>query len=342
MIFIVTGGTGGHLFPAMHVYEELKNREHDTFMIIDERVKHHLQNKSIHYDVILIKPPTKKIQFLISLLSSCFQSFLLFRKYKPRKIISFGSYVSLPVLICAFICRIPIYMHESNSVLGKAQKLFSPVAKKITTGFPISENKKYVFTGNPTGVLQVNKVIYNREQHLKILICGGSQGAKFIDDNVSKAICKISKKYNITITHQCSKFSNMNDLKSLYISNNIPNNINNFFPNILEEIATSHVIISRAGAQTIAEISAIGTPAIYLPYPNSTNNHQYKNALYVASAEAAIILEQYRFSDKILSQHISNILSSEQCIMRMHQKARILFPSHSAKKIVDIILNDDN
>ncbi|MEI4220323.1 MAG: UDP-N-acetylglucosamine--N-acetylmuramyl-(pentapeptide) pyrophosphoryl-undecaprenol N-acetylglucosamine transferase [Candidatus Dasytiphilus stammeri] len=306
--------TGGHVFPAITLAKALKVQGHNCILFTDQKT---INIES--YILPLCKPSGNKLKFLFLLMYSCVLALYQTRKLKPKLIIGFGSYASFPTLFAAKIFSIPIILHEQNIVLGRVNRFFFKSAKLIATSFPetkYAEGSKCVFTGNFVGIEAQG---YSRaETVLNVLIIAGSQGANFFDDVVSSVICDlpVEVKERIRVTQQCTK-KNINKVKSLYKSEGIDCELSEFFDDMENKLANAHLVISRAGATSIAEITLAERPAVYIPYPHSKDNHQFYNAKHIEDSGAAVMFEQNSNAKKNLGKLLVDLLQNCQKLRDM-------------------------
>ncbi|MFL3876659.1 UDP-N-acetylglucosamine--N-acetylmuramyl-(pentapeptide) pyrophosphoryl-undecaprenol N-acetylglucosamine transferase [Wolbachia endosymbiont of Trichogramma kaykai] len=318
-IILATGGTGGHVFPAITLAKALKVQGHNCILFTDQKT---INAES--YILPLCKPSGNKLKFLFLLMYSCVLALYQTRKLKPKLIIGFGSYASFPTLFAAKIFSIPIILHEQNIVLGRVNRLFFKSAKLIATSFPetkYAEGSKCVFTGN---FVDIEAQGYSRaETVLNVLIVAGSQGANFFDDVVSSVICDLTVevKERIRVTQQCTK-KNINKVKSLYKSEGIDCELSEFLDDMENKLANAHLVISRAGATSIAEITLAERPAVYIPYPHSKDNHQFYNAKHIEDSGAAVMVEQNSNAKKNLGELLVDLLQNCQKLLDMTNNAK--------------------
>ncbi|OCA06701.1 UDP-N-acetylglucosamine--N-acetylmuramyl-(pentapeptide) pyrophosphoryl-undecaprenol N-acetylglucosamine transferase [Wolbachia endosymbiont of Trichogramma pretiosum] len=313
-IILATGGTGGHVFPAITLAKALKAQGHNCILFTDQKT---INTES--YILPLCKPSGNKFKFLFLLMYSFLLALYQTRKLKPKLIIGFGSYASFPTLFAAKIFSIPIILHEQNIVLGRVNRFFFKSAKLIATSFPetkYAEGSKCVFTGN---FVDIEAQGYSRaETVLNVLIIAGSQGANFFDDVVSSVICDlpVEVKERIRVTQQCTK-KNINKVKSLYKSEGIDCELSEFLNDMENKLANAHLVISRAGATSIAEITLAERPAVYIPYPHSKDNHQFYNAKHIEDSGAAVMVEQNSNAKKNLGELLVDLLQNCQKLLDM-------------------------
>lgn len=323
-IVVIGGGTGGHLFPAIALAEELLLRNYKMYLITDTKCVSFL-NLKYNFQIYTIKFFLGKEGFInkifsIPLILLSFTKVLkLFLQVKPSLVICFGSYFSIPAIIVAIILRIPIVLHEQNCVLGRTNKFFLRFVKKIALSYDntksicnISE-KKIVFTG---GIVRKNinflPKINNDNNSFKILVLGGSQGAKVFNTLIPFAIKEIKRlnpKINIEITQQVSIKDQLKVI-DFYSKLGVKANLSAFFYDIQDLYCRHDLIISRAGASTISELINAGIAAILIPYPYAIDNHQFLNAKILADMQASWCFNQDQITPLILANKIITLMEN--------------------------------
>ena len=317
-LLITTGGSGGHVLPAMILYEHL-SKNANILISIDKRGLKFLK-KDIYQFEIINTPRLNNIFFLpfnsILILFLIFKSFFLLKSKKIEKIISTGGYMSLPLILAAKLLRLPIYLFEPNNVLGRANKYFLNSCKKIfcytkrIKNFPHKYEDK-IFLINPL----VGKNIYelkssnNIKDKFTILVVGGSQGATIFDENLKNTILNISKVNPIKIIQQTNE-KNISFLQDFYSKNNVENKIFSFEKNFTNIIREADLCITRAGASTLAELSVLKIPFIAVPLPTSKDDHQLENANFYRDIDCCWMIEQNIFDQKI-EEMLNNILTDK-------------------------------
>ena len=306
-ILITTGGSGGHVIPAMILYDHL-SKDMDVTISTDKRGLRYLDKDNYKYNII-DTPKLNNILILpinvILILFLTFKSFFLLKNRKVEKLISTGGYMSLPLILAAKLLNLKIYLLEPNMFLGKANKYFLNSCIKI---FCYSEDIKN-FPNNLKSKMVIIKPLVkeniyklnnkcNTKHKFNLLVVGGSQGATIFDKNLKNSIVNISKKFSLNIMQQTSE-KNINDLKNFYSKNNIENTIFNFEKNFENIIHQADLCLTRAGASTLAELSVLNIPFIAIPLPTSKDNHQFENANFYENHGCCWILEQKFFEEKI-------------------------------------------
>ena len=325
-IVIATGGTGGHVFPAQAVTDELFVKKYSIHLITDKRGLKYLGGafNEVQKTIIIStnfnqKLSNKLLNFTLLILSSLKIMWKFFLK-KPKMVISFGGYPTFPAALYAIIFRIPLILHEQNSVLGQINKLFLPFAKKLLISFPDTKNinKKYNNKVSLTGLPVRNKFIkeFNNKKrkgskNLKILVTGGSQGARLFSHVIPQAIQNLDKalQEKIQITQQVRK-ENLSEVTDIYKKTSSKYNIKTFFENINELYSQHNLVISRAGASSIVELMMFEKAAILVPFAKAKDNHQFYNAKFLSKNSKIILKEEDQFSSKWLSIFINNILGN--------------------------------
>ena len=321
-VLISTGGSGGHVLPAITIYNHLKNN-HETVISTDLRGLKYLDK---NYKVFVINTPKLNNYILLpySLLKIFFltvKSFFLLKKNNISILISTGGYMSLPICLAAKILGINIFLIEPNMVLGRANKFFLKFSRKLICysnnliNLPSGINKKLAII-KPL----IRKEYYETKTYLKkdnfftIIIIGGSQGAKIFDELLNKSFLSIAKKASIKIIHQTSE-SNINFLKNFYFQNNIKSKVFSFDHNLNEVLKEGDLCITRAGASSLAELSLLNIPFIAIPLPSSKDNHQYENARYYKDQNCCWIINQKNFDNQKFANFLLELINKGQDYM---------------------------
>ncbi len=314
---ISTGGSGGHVMPAIILHEHLFN-EANVIMSIDKRGLKYLDTKNYKYEVINT-PKLDNIFFLplnlIFILILILKSIFLLKKEKIEKVFSIGGYMSLPIILASKILGLKIYLIEPNQVIGRANRYFLNFCKKIfcytyeLKNFPKYHKKKMIRI-NP--LVKKNfykiKLSFQKKKKFTILVVGGSQGASIFDKNLKKFIVNISKNYPIKIIQQTNE-KNVYFLKNFYSENKVENEIFSFKKDFESIVQNVDLCITRAGASTLAELSVINIPFIAVPLPTSKDNHQYENANFYRKNDCCWLIEQKNFElqiEEVLKSIINN------------------------------------
>ena len=322
-ILISTGGSGGHVIPAITIHDHLKNN-YDILISSDVRGLKYLDNEL--YKIIVVDTPKLNniILLPLSILKVIFltlKSFLLFKKEKIQILISTGGYMSLPLCIAARLLKIKIYLLEPNMVIGRANKFFLKFCEKIIcyseniVGFH-KEFKSKLKIISPL----IRRKYYNKRlkeydnAKFTLVIIGGSQGAQIFDKILHESIIEISKIKPLKIIHQTSK-KNVTIIKNLYSENMIDNIVFSFDPNLNLLIDQADLCITRAGASSLAEISLSKKPFIAIPLPSSKDNHQLENANYYKDKGCCWVIDQINFDKIKFEELLLNIINNKDEIL---------------------------
>jgi len=322
-ILISTGGSGGHVIPAITMHDHLKEN-YDILISSDVRGLKYLDDK--FYKTLIIDTPKLNnfILLPLSILKVIFltlKSLILLKKEEIQILISTGGYMSLPLCIAARILNIKIYLLEPNMVIGRANKFFLKFCKKIIcyaeniVGFP----KEYKYKLKITNPL-IRKKYYDKKlkeennEKFTLIIIGGSQGAQIFDKILHQSIIKVSKIKSLKVIHQTNQ-KNINVLKNLYLENKIDSSIFSFDQNLNLLIDQADLCITRAGASSLAEISLSRKPFIAIPLPSSKDNHQLENANYYKNKGCCWVVDQINFDKIKFEDLLLNILNNKNEIL---------------------------
>ena len=333
-IFVVGGGTGGHLFPAIAAAEELIKRGYNVHLITDDRCVKYLKNHAYIKTHIINSSGFRdglfgKITAVFKVLSAFFQTVGLFVHEKPKLVITFGGYVAFTPLLCASMLRIPSMLHEQNCFFGKVNRWFASRATKIlltfkaTKNIPLKNDHKIIISGNPVRD-EISNIRAKKDfqaNPFRIAVIGGSQGAKVFSDLVPKAIeIAVAKqpKVKIAITQQV-KVEDIEFIAAIYKKCDIDAKLSDFFYNMPEILAGAHLVIARSGASTIAELIALGCPAIFVPYPFAAEKHQHFNAEVIAKNGGGWCINQDVITAEILADRIL-LLENDRALLQKASK----------------------
>ena len=326
-ILISTGGSGGHVIPAISFYDHLKEN-FDVFLVLDKKGSSFINEKKYKYKII--ESPRLNINFLnlpiilIKLFVSVLGSFFFLKKNKVDILLGTGGYMSVPICLAAKILNIKIYLFEPNMVIGRANKFLLKFCKKLfcysdqIINFPKKHKDKifvidHILRKEIYGLNNFNKEEINNI--INLLIVGGSQGAKFFDQSLKNSIVNVSKKYKLKIYHQVSS-SDFGDLELFYKENGIENKLFNFENNIFQYMSEANLAITRAGASTLSELAFLKVPLISIPYKFATDNHQLQNAMHYEENGYCWILKEEEFNQDKLTTLLLNIIQNKEDYLR--------------------------
>ena len=354
-VLISGGGTGGHVFPAISVAEEILHRDPGNEVLF-VGTKKGLENKLVNdrgYEIkhissggIVGKGLFKRLSGAFSAAAGVIQSASVIRSFKPDFVLGTGGYVSGPVVLSASLFGIPTGICEQNSVAGVTNRILGKFVKKVFTTFEGTENSfsrdKIIVTGNPIrkDILDSEVARYKggkiqgRAGNLTCLVFGGSQGAATLNRSVPEAIYKTGIK-DIHVIHQTGAGS-LEEVMEFYKKHNISAEVLTFIDDMAGAYARSDFVIGRSGAGTVAEVTALGKPSLLIPFPYATHNHQYENAKSLESAGAAILIKDEEASPETIASALG-ILKDEDCLKDMREAAKRLGKPLAAVRIVDEI-----
>ncbi len=342
VVIISAGGTGGHIFPALAVARQLA----DKCDIVWVGGKVGMENQIIPkngYPLETVsvagvrnKGTLRKLMLPLTMLRALFECWLIIRKHRPVTVIGFGGYATFPILLAARILGKKTLIHEQNSVAGLTNRVLAKFVNQVLTAFPnVLSSTKTQLVGNPVRqeIIDITPANANTTGKLNILIVGGSLGAKALNDNVPLALNSIKDKIGV-ITHQVGR-NDGSTVAEYYREHGLNANVVNFIDNMAEAYSNCDVIICRAGASTVAEVSCAGKCAIFVPYPYAVDDHQTHNAAYLVEQGAAFLLPQSKLTPESLAILI-NDLNPEKC-QQIGLKAKSLAITDSTARICSII-----
>jgi UDP-N-acetylglucosamine--N-acetylmuramyl-(pentapeptide) pyrophosphoryl-undecaprenol N-acetylglucosamine transferase len=355
-VMLAAGGTGGHLFPAQALAEELGRRNIDIHLMTDERA--HDYGKAFPASSTHVVPsaslsfsePTQVPQRMFRLFKGYRLARSLLREHKPSAIVGFGGYPSLPPVLAATRNGVPAIIHEQNAVLGRANTLLAKRVNAIATSFanvsgvPKVAGKRVTLTGNPvrSAVLAAADGEYpNLEDGgpINLLVFGGSQGAKFFADSVPATVRALPEnlRKRIWITQQCRP-EDMNRVRGEYEAAGITANLAPFFKDMPWLIRSAHLVICRSGASSIAELGVIGRPAILVPLPHAIDNDQLRNAESFAKAGGGFVHPQASLNPSHFSSVLAGLLEKPAALKDAAAKALSHGRPDAAGRLADLVL----
>ena len=344
-ILISTGGSGGHVIPAIILYEHL-SKKNELFISTDKR-GYRFFDKEIPKIEIIDTPKLNNVFLLPLNLFIIFfliiKSFFLLKSKKINILFSTGGYMSLPIIIAAKILNIKIFLLEPNFVLGRANRFFLKSCKKIFCYTNQIKNFPKKFSNKIEKIYPLVRKNYyeainnNNRNKFNILVIGGSQGANIFDRGLKDKLVNLSKQFSIKITQQTNK-KNISNLSEYYSKNNIENIIFNFEKNLVKKISETDLCITRAGASSLAELSIMQIPFIAIPLPTSKDNHQFENASFYKKQECCWIVEQNFFEEKI-EQVLRNILKNKIDLIKKKENLKKLNYQNTWINVNQKILN---
>jgi len=351
-VVISAGGTGGHIYPALAIIDKIKEKEPNSeFLYIgthNRMEKDIIPKRNIPFEAIEIygfnrKNLFKNFKTIACLIKSKKRCHELIKKFNPDIVIGVGGYVTTPVILEAHKLGIKTFIHEQNSIPGKANKFLSKYASLIGVSFKSTLNefntKNVIFTGNPCSenalnCKQITKKTYNLSENKKlVLIVMGSLGAEKVNDYLSKTMSLFNgKDYEVLFVTGNNSYEKLKNIKKSTNVHIVP-----YIDNLTGIMKNTDLIVSRAGASTLSEIMALNIPSILIPSPYVPNNHQYKNAMDLVNKDAALIIEEKDLEGDILVRTIDSLLSDSNKIKKIKTNLRELSIKNSATMIYEEI-----
>ena len=301
---LAAGGTGGHLIPAFALAAELEARGHHVALITDERGAN-IPGKPDFLTAHVLpagrfgKNPLHWIGGVRAVLEGRSMALRLFESFEPAAVVGFGGYPALPALLAATAAKVPSVVHEQNAVLGRVNRLLAGRVNAIATSYPEVERLKPKFAdkthlvGNPVreevlALRDEDFPPFTEEGLFRILVTGGSQGASVLSQVVPDGLAMLPPplRDRLQVTQQCRP-EDLDGVRERYASHDIPAELGTYFEDMHERLADTHLFIGRAGASTIAELTAVGRPAILVPLPIATDDHQASNTTEIVKAGGA-------------------------------------------------------
>lgn len=354
-VLLATGGTGGHVFPAEALAEALGRRGVRLALVTDRR-GHAYRGALANLDVYRIRAAQvagrkvwQLVRATVALALGFCQAYRLLRRLKPKVVVGFGGYASVPTMLAARWLRVPTILHEQNAILGRANRLLAPLVTTIATAFPATghvrpaDAGKVRITGNPVrrAFREVRECSYPALEPGKpfvLLVLGGSQGARVFGRIVPKALAALSPEMRLRLrVHQQCRPEDREAVRNTYESLGIEADTATFFEDVPERMGQAHLVVSRAGASTVAELTAAGRPAILVPYPAATDDHQTANARALDEAGAAWLMPEAAFTPEALAVRIESFLETPVILDKAAKSARGLGKAEAAERLVDAV-----
>jgi len=352
-IVLSAGGTGGHLFPAQALAGELLNRGRSIVVMTDRRGRHY--EAAFPGAIIESVPSASFVGSLaarlfapLQILSGILVALGKLKRIRPAAIVGFGGYPSLPVMLAGWLGGFPTAIHEQNAVLGRANRWLAPRMKAVAASLPIARfapknASRIVFTGNPVRP-QAAKLLAHRyvapdeEGPVRLLVFGGSQGARALSEIVPPAIALLPDplRARLRIVQQC-RAEDLTSVRAAYAAQHVDAELAGFFDDLPARMAWAHLVISRSGASTISELAVIGRPAILVPYPAATDDHQTANAQVFVDAGAAWLAQQRDLSPESLARLLKDILGAPQELARRARAAQALARPDATVRLADLV-----
>lgn len=346
---ILAGGTGGHIFPALAVAEELRSRGCELrWMGTEAGMEARLvPQEGIPIDWLSVagfrgKGWRAKLSAPFKLLLACWQAARILRRFRPDVVLGMGGFVAGPGGLMAKILGIPLVIHEQNRIPGTTNRLLVKAARKVLEAFPGSFPARVgaVCVGNPLRrsiVEAMGRPRQERGDATRVLVVGGSLGAKALNEAVPQALALLGGSF--AIRHQTGEAMRA-ETEALYARLGLEAEVAAFIQDMAEAYLWADVAVCRAGAMTLSELACAGLPAVLVPFPHAIDDHQTANARYFAEAHAAVLLPQSELTPHTLAETLKTLIEEPGRLGGMSQQARNLAKIDAARQVAGICLGE--
>jgi len=351
---LAAGGTGGHMVPAHVLAEELRARGASVHLVTDARgLRFPGLFEGVPRTVVESGSPNRSgLASLPAVALSVFRGLnaarRLFRELRPRAVIGFGGYPALPGLLAAVSLRLPSLVHEQNAVLGRVNRLLAPRVKAIATSYPNVRRMapewaaRTTLTGNPVRapIIAARDVPFDAQSpRLRLLVTGGSQGAMVLNTVVPAAVAALpeSLRARLDVVHQ-GRDEDAAAMRAAYAAAGVSAVIRAYFEDLPSEIARAHLVVARAGASTVAELTVAGRPAIFVPLPIAADDHQTDNARAMAGSGGAVMIPQPHFTPDRLASALKAWLADPAALAAAASSARALGRPDAGARLADLVM----
>lgn len=361
-VIVTGGGTGGHVYPALAVVEELKKRYGSNVdylyagtpkgMEARLAVQSGVKFAPVNAAGLMGKPGIKAFRAAITNLKGISEAKKLIRSFRPDVVLGTGGFVCAPMCFAAALCKVPYVIHEQNSYPGSANRLLARKAATVAISIAGTEKlfadpKKCVYTGNPvrSEIIATDRATARQRLGIAfndkvVLVVGGSLGARALNNAMLEALPLIGKldKLQIIMITGKNEFEKVAErLSELKPDGHAQVSLLAYADNMHDYLAAADVAVSRAGATTIAELAGSATPAIFVPYPHATADHQKKNAMVMCETGAAVMIEEKDLTAQGIAEKLKSMLDDPDILNRMSKAAGDGFMADAAKEIVDLL-----
>lgn len=351
---LMAGGTGGHLFPAMALAQELRRRGHIIHLMTDERVTQYgdrFPARDIHVvpsATPSIRNPLKFLKAGFTILGGIVSATSKLRRIDPDAVIGFGGYPVFPPFLAASLLGMPGVLHEQNAVLGRANKALARFAENLALSF---ENTKFAdkypvaktLTGNPVrdrvraAAESASYSPIQKSKAIRVLVFGGSQGARVFGELVPPTIAELpdALKKRLRVIQQCRP-EDLEQVTESYRAAKVDVELATFFDDLPERMVDSHLVICRSGASSVAELAVLGCPAIMVPLPGSLDADQKNNAMFLEQAGGGFLVEQDTVSPQSLAKRLETLFNEPEILTEAARQAKLLGQPNAVERLADL------
>lgn len=354
LIILTAGGTGGHVYPAESLAEELEKRGYDLMLITDSRGKDNykgrlgqMPNVAVWSGGVVGKSKLFKIKSLFKTCIGIMQALFILLRHKPLCVVGFGGYASFPACMAALLSGTDLVLHEQNSVMSRTNRYLCKYASLVAQSFRnvkyAPDGRRCVLCGMPVraSIAAVGDKEYpplNDNGKMQILVLGGSQGAKVFGEVVPQAAALLAPEMQsrLKICQQCRK-GEEEQIAKAYEGTSCEIVVSHFFENMAELYAGCHLVISRSGASSVSEIAVAGVPSVLVPLPTAADDHQTSNTRDLAEAGGCIMILQNEFEPQKVKEIIEGLFNNYGQLRKMSDNAKKAGIKDAAKRFADAI-----
>lgn len=345
-VLIMAGGTGGHVFPALAVADELRSRGVPIVWLgtqngIEARVVRQAGYQIEWLSITGLRGKNAATLLLapFRLLMACAQAFRVLWQRKPSVVLGMGGFTAGPGGLMAWLMRRPLLIHEQNAIAGLTNRILAHLASEVLEAFPRTFSRNTTTVGNPVRkeIRQLPEPQQRLGGHtgaLRVLVIGGSLGAARLNEIVPEAVARIAKEARPEIRHQTGR-ANLDTTRAAYERQGVDARIEPFIDDMAAAYGWADLVICRSGAMTVFELAAAGVGSILVPYPYAVDDHQTANAEYLAAAGAALIRQQHELGSEWLADTISRFTQQRDSLLNMAMAARRLAKPDAASEVAD-------
>jgi len=354
-VMVAAGGTGGHLFPAFALAEELGRRGYEVDLVTEQRGERYDTNfpaRKVYYvpsATLGGRSPQAVAKTGLTLSRGVISALRMLGEAKPAAIVGFGGYPTIPPLIAAWLRRIPIAIHEQNAVMGRANRLLARFATNVALSFDVTRllpegaKAKARLTGAPVrdAVLQLASKPYPKlgaSGKVSLVVFGGSQGAQYFSDIVPDAVLALPEdvRKRLSLVQQCRP-EDLDRVSAIYAKAGVDGELASFFDDLPKRMSQAHLVISRSGASSVAELAVLGRPAILVPLPHALDNDQLENATRLQQAGGAWCFPQAELTSARMADEIIRLLRDPKALGQAAEAARSCGKADAVEKLADLV-----
>ncbi|KPP98282.1 undecaprenyldiphospho-muramoylpentapeptide beta-N-acetylglucosaminyltransferase [Marinobacter sp. HL-58] len=352
---MMAGGTGGHVFPALATARKLQEKGHEVFWLgsrsgMEERL---IGDTDIPLSLIQVSGLRGKGRLALvmapfRLMRALAQAFTVLRTIRPHCVIGMGGFVTGPGGVAAWLTRAPLVIHEQNAIAGMTNRILVRFATTVLEAFPGSFGTDVVTrcTGNPVrqdlaSLAAPEQRMSGRAGALRLLVVGGSLGARVFNDTVPVALAKMPEAERPTVRHQCGE-KNFEEARAAYGEHGVEASVEPFIKDMAEAYGWADIVLCRAGALTVSELCVAGIGAVLVPFPHAVDDHQTRNAQQMVNARGAILIPQPKLSPELLAETLADLGKNRSRILDMAEAAKSLARPDATERVVNYCLEAAN